>query len=281
MLIIHGTKQIKKFTRPVVALGVFDGVHRGHQIILKAAVRKARHIGGTSIALTFWPHPRGEESLYSLEHRLRLIQTIGIQVCIVINFTQRFSRIKAEDFVKDIVFEKFKAYFVYVGRNFRFGYQAKGDLKTLRELSQIYNFKLRSFEVIKINHCPISSTYIRTLIKQGRLDIAKKLLSRPVGVLGTVVRGVSLARRLGFSTANIDPHHEIIPPSAVYAVKVVLDKKILNGICYIGTRPTFKTSDERRATSDETFCNFIRRNDPATRPGFNGHIAHAETAVHI
>lgn len=251
MKVIYGVNRIRKFKKPVVALGVFDGVHRGHRNILEACVRKARHIKGTSMVVTFWPHPQKEESLYSLEHRLRLIGSLGIDACLVIKFNKNFSRISALDFVKNILFKTIGACYVYVGKNFRFGKNAEGDLKTLRDLSKKYKFTLKAFEVYKVKNKPVSSTYIRALIKNGDLSAAEELLTRPVSVLGTVVKGVSLARRLGFPTANIDPHHEVIPPSGVYAVRVIFNNMKLKGICNIGTKPTFKISSAESATHIE------------------------------
>ena len=227
----------------MVALGVFDGVHLGHQRILKATVDKARRTKGTSMVATFWPDPHGEKSLYSLEHRLRLMESIGIEVCIVIKFDKKFSSISAEDFIKDILVNKIGAQYICVGRNFRFGKQARGDFKTLDKLSHMYNFKLKAFDIIKINNQPISSTYIRRLITRGKLNAAGELLSRPVSVLGTVIRGTSLAGRLGFPTANINPHHEVLPPSGVYAVSTIFNNKKFKGVSYIGTRPTFSRQD--------------------------------------
>jgi riboflavin kinase/FMN adenylyltransferase len=240
MEVIFGIKKIKKYRKPVVALGVFDGLHRGHIDILKGTVRKARSIKGTSVVLTFWPHPQRQESLYSLEHRLRLIGKLGIDVCIVINFNKRFTRITAADFVKDILFKKIHAHYVYVGKNFRFGRNAEGDFKTLKKLAQTYDFKLKLFKVLKINKKAISSTYIRNLVKKGELNLAEKLLTRPVSILGTVIKGSLWARRLGFPTANINPHHEVIPPPGVYAAKIIFKDKKFSGVCYIGTDPTLK-----------------------------------------
>jgi len=257
MKIIYGLSKIKKYKKPVVALGVFDGVHLGHLRILEAAVDKARRIKGTSMVVTFWPHPQREKSLYSLEHRLRLIEDIGIKVCIVIKFNPQFSRIQAEDFIRNILIQKIGADYIYVGNNFRFGKGAKGDYRVLRELSRIYNFKVQVFKVIKINKRPISSTYIRRLITEGRLEPAARLLSRPVSVLGTVIKGTALGRKLGFPTANINPHHEVLPPSGVYAVKIILNHHNLKGICYIGIKPTFKS---HVATGIEVFIFNFHKN---------------------
>lgn len=229
-----------------MALGVFDGVHRGHRNILEAAVRKARSVKGTSLVLTFWPHPQKEGSLYSLEHRLRLIEGLGIDVCIVVNFSRSFAKISAVDFIKDILIKKIQAHYIFVGKNFRFGKAAKGDFQTLHRLSGIYNFKVKAFKIINSGGRPISSTYIRQLIKRGDLIAAQKLLSRPVSVLGTVIKGDSLGRKLGFPTANINPHHEVTPPQGVYAVQVIFHGRKFQGICYIGTRPTLQRQKAKR-----------------------------------
>lgn len=238
MKVIYGIEKIRKFKKPVVALGVFDGVHLGHRHILKETVRKAREISGISMVVTFYPHPQKEKSLYSLKHRLRLIAEIGIDICVVIRFSPAFAKINAEDFIGKVVAGKIGASFIYVGKNYRFGRYAKGDSKLLRRLSKVYNYKLRAFDTIKTNRQSISSTYIRKLITKGKLAAAQKLLSRLVTVLGTVVKGISLARKIGFPTANINPHHEILPPSGVYIVKVIFNNKIFHGICNIGRKPT-------------------------------------------
>jgi riboflavin kinase/FMN adenylyltransferase len=243
MKVFRGIESIKRLNRPVAALGVFDGVHAGHINILRSAVREARRIRGTSLVVTFWPHPQKEKSLYSLEHRLRLISQLGIQACLVINFNSRFRRIKAEDFVKNILAGRLGVRRVFVGANFRFGKNGTGDARLLRKLSHIYNYKVRVFKVIKINNRPVSSTNIRNLIRKGSLVGAQKLLTRPVSVLGTVIKGQSLARIFGFPTANIDPHHEVTPLPGIYAVRAVYNNKIYFGACYIGSRPTFEISE--------------------------------------
>ncbi|MFH0790519.1 MAG: bifunctional riboflavin kinase/FAD synthetase [Candidatus Omnitrophota bacterium] len=238
MKIIYGITGIRKYKRPVAALGVFDGVHRGHRNILKTAVAEARNINGTSIVLTFWPHPQKEESLYSLPHRLKLIEELGVDVCIVINFNKKFAGVTAADFITGILIEKLRVHAVYVGENFRFGKNAEGDANILKQFSKTYNFKLKIFKIIRVKHDAVSSTYIRNLIRQGELRAAGKLLGRPVSVLGTVIRGISLAKQLGFPTANINPHHEVLPPPGVYSAAVFFNKHPFMGVCYIGTKPT-------------------------------------------
>ena len=238
MKIYYGLDKVRKFRKPVVALGVFDGVHLGHRFTLKAAVKRAQAINGRSVVVTFYPHPQKEQSLYSLQHRLRLIAEIGIDACIVIKFSTAFAQIGAEDFVKKILVRKIGARFIYVGKNFRFGRYAKGDCGLLKSLSGECDYGLKVFKVIKINHRLISSSRIRKLITKGKLATAQKLLSRPVTVLGTVIKGISLAGKIGFPTANINPHHEILPPSGVYAVKAIFQGKAFDAVCNIGRKPT-------------------------------------------
>ncbi|MDI6758542.1 MAG: bifunctional riboflavin kinase/FMN adenylyltransferase [Candidatus Omnitrophota bacterium] len=238
MKTVFSLTSLKKYKRPVLALGVFDGVHLGHINILKSVVKKAHVARGTSMVLTFSPHPQKEESLCSLEHRLKLINELGIDVAIVINFDKRFASIRAADFIKNIVIKLIRPHLICIGRNFRFGKNAEGSCKMLEEFSKGYNYKLKVFSVVKRHNRPISSTLIRALIKKGDLTHAERLLGRQVSVLGTIIKGRSLGRKLGFSTANIDAHHEVVPAKGVYAVNIILGARKFNGVCYIGTKPT-------------------------------------------
>lgn len=238
MIVITRINEIRRFKNPVVALGVFDGLHRGHRNVLQSVVKKAKKTKGTSIVLTFFPHPQKEKSLYSLKHRLRLISELGINVCIVINFSASFAKMSASNFVAKILVKKIRPRFVYIGENFHFGEGALGDCKLLSVWAKENNFNLKIFKVIKSHGRPISSTAIRRLIKGSKIKEAERLLGRRVSVLGSVIRGSMIARALGFPTANINPHHEVIPPSGIYAVQVIFAAKKYNGICYIGSRPT-------------------------------------------
>lgn len=241
MKIIRDIKSIGVIAKPVVALGVFDGVHRGHRRILEAAVRKAHSVGGTSVVLTFDPHPRNKRSLYSMRHRLKIFVELGIDMCIVINFSRSFARMSAPDFVRNILYRRIRAHTVCVGENFKFGRDARGRSGMLSGLARRYDFRVRAFRAVRAGGAIISSTRIRKLIEEGKLSRAARLLSRPVGVLGTVVRGGEWAGRMGFPTANIYPHHEVIPPAGIYAVNVLFEGSTLPGVCYIGADPTLKS----------------------------------------
>jgi riboflavin kinase/FMN adenylyltransferase len=251
MKLIRGISHISRFQNAVVALGMFDGVHRAHQKILSACVRQAKDTKGTSVVVTFWPHPQKKPVLYSLEHRLRLFARLGIGVCVVITFNKKFASLSADDFIRQVLVKKVKARYVFIGKNFRFGRSAAGDYQTLRRYAQQYHYRVRVFEVMKSAGVAISSTSIRRFISAGKLSCAQKLLLRPVSVLGTVIKGRSLAAKLGFPTANINPHHEVLPPAGVYAARVALGRKVLPGICYIGSRPTLEGTTRRRQKNIE------------------------------
>ena len=253
MKTVWGIGHIPYYRKVALAIGVFDGVHTAHQAVLRKTVQQARRIRGISMVLTFWPHPQKEQSLYSIKHRLQLIASTGIDVCVVVGFNKRFAQWSPEQFIRNVLARSIRPAYVFVGRNFRFGKNAKGNVALLKKSSFDCGFKLKVIDTIKGQARPISSTFIRALIKGGRLNLAQKLLGRPVSVLGTVIRGLSIGRRLGFPTANINPHHEVTPPSGIYLVRIVLNKKILHGLCYIGDRPTFYSRRRRSPERIEVY----------------------------
>jgi len=238
MKIFYGINKVKGLANSVVAIGVFDGIHRGHRRVLKAAVKKAIAVGSKSVVLTFWPHPQREKILYSLEHRLRLMADLGINVCIVARLNNRISSMSPKDFISDVLCKRIRAGYVYVGKDFKFGRGAGGNFSLLKKLGVEYGLKARGFDIVKSLNRPISSTLIRGLIAYGDIKTAGSLLGRKVSILGTVIRGRSLGKSLGFPTANIDPHHEVIPPSGIYAVRIIFNGRAYKGICYIGIRST-------------------------------------------
>jgi len=230
----------------VATIGIFDGVHIGHQKIINAVVRRAKKLSLKSVVVTFDPHPmkvlepkNAPPLLISLKHRLRLLKQMGADKCAVIRFTRRFSLTSPEVFVKKVLVDRLGVKELYIGRNFCLGKGKTGDASFLRQMGQKYGFSVHLVDFVKKDGVIVSSTHIRQLLTEAKLDLAKRLLKRPVSVLGTVVKGAALATELGYPTANIDPHHEAIPPSGVYAVKVVLGEKEYDGVLNIGRRPTF------------------------------------------
>ena len=229
-----------------VAIGVFDGVHIGHRAVIRKAVRCGRKTRAESIALTFDPHPAkvigghmAAPSLISLDHRIRLIGELGVDTLVVLSFTKVFANLSPEKFIKGILAEKLGAKSVFVGEDFYFGKKASGNAALLKKLAGKYGFAVCVVKPVKALRLVVSSSRVRRLIVSGRLNEAAKLLGRPVSVLGTVVSGARIGRRLGYPTANINPHHEVIPPSGVYAVKAGVDGRLYGGVLNIGTKPTF------------------------------------------
>ena len=232
--------------KTVAAIGIFDGVHLGHRRIISAAVRAAKESGGRSIVITFDPHPlkvlrphKPIPSIMSTVHRVRLIRELGADSCSVIRFTKKFSNLKPREFVKKMLVDKFRVSDLFVGSNFVFGKGNAGDTALLKNLGREYGFKVTVVPMVKVGGKIVSSTTIRNLIIRGNLSEASHMLGRPVTVFGTVVSGAGRGKLLGYPTANINPHHEAIPPSGVYAVRVRLGNKKFGGALFIGHRPTF------------------------------------------
>ncbi len=236
--------------KTIAAIGIFDGVHLGHRAIIKSAVRRARTIKGKSVVITFHPHPlkvlqpdRPIPLLMSTAHRLRLIGELGVDSCLLLKFNKRFSNFQPRDFVKKILVEELKVSEVYIGSDFIFGKNGVGNAILLKKFGRCYGFQVKIMPMIKIKGRVVSSTAIRNLIMKGKLNEALELLGRPVTVFGTVVKGARRGKLLGYPTANINPHHEAIPPSGVYAVWVRLKNRRYGGALYIGTRPTFEETE--------------------------------------
>ncbi|MFC1646484.1 riboflavin biosynthesis protein RibF, partial [Candidatus Omnitrophota bacterium] len=241
----------------------FDGLHRGHQSVIKKVVSIAKRKNALSVVLTFFPHPDSiikskskSPLLISLRHRLSLISSFGIDVCIVVRFNNSFRKIKARDFISNILIKRCLMRDFVVSSNFIFGKDKTGNSGLINKLARDFNFKVHYQPKIKVNTKTISSTLIRSLIRSGDLYKARKLLGRRVEVVGTVVGGDSRGRILGFPTANIDPHHEVVPPKGVYAIEAWLGNKRLLGLANIGFRPTFKK--DKREIIEIHLLNFKR-----------------------
>ena len=249
----------------VATIGVFDGVHTAHKAIIRAMKKKAGSRYKT-LLITFDPHPlkvllptKSVPLLVSFAHRARLMDAEGIDAVLVLKFDKKLARLPMEDFIKKIL-SRIRIKELCVGANFFFGRQKKGTPRALRDFSGIFGYKVTSLQPIKKNGLTISSTRIRRLIKRGKLFSAGELLGRPVGVLGTVIKGRGRGGALGFPTANINPHHEAIPPPGVYAVKIRHNSDTYGGILNIGTRPTFITEGEEPEPSIEAHIFNFRKN---------------------
>jgi riboflavin kinase/FMN adenylyltransferase len=248
MIEVFGFNQLRKvFPKTVLAIGVFDGVHAGHQQLIKRAVNEARKIGGTAMVMTFFPHPvqvlKPElqlPMLVSLKYRLKLIAQLGVDVCLVVKFSKTFSQLNPMAFIENILLKKINPHEVFIGYDFRFGKDREGSLNLLQSIAREKGFRVNIVHAIKRRQKPISSTLIRNLIVEGNLSRAGSLLGRRVSLLGTVRRGDARGKSLGFPTANIDPNCEVIPPAGVYAVRIEIGQYSYRGMANIGRRPSFK-----------------------------------------
>lgn len=247
MEILSGLEALpdRRLRSPIVAWGVFDGVHRGHRKVLDAVLSWARAEGVSSAIVTFDRHPqevlRGTPVplVSPLGERLRLIGERGVDFLIVLNFTLEFSKITAEAFVRDVVAGRMGARGVVLGHDSRFGRDRGGDLALLEQISREGGLQVRRCEPELRDGRPLSSSLVREAIFAGRLDEAAYLLGRPPSVHGTVVRGDRRGSALGFPTANLELHHAVRPPPGVYAAEVPLDGRAHRAVVNIGTRPTF------------------------------------------
>lgn len=263
MRVIKGLKALRSIKNSSLTVGVFDGVHIGHRKIIGKVVEAAKRAKLSSVVLTFDPHPlkvlkagAKAPSLISLKHRIKLIGELGVDYLIVLNFTKSFSGIPPEKFVRDILVKKIGAKVIYAGPDFYFGRGALGRPELLKKLSFKLSFKVEIVKPVKVRGRVVSSSAIRDYILKGELEKAESLLGRPVSVLGTVVKGTGLARYLGYPTANVNPHHEVIPPTGVYAVRIKFGSRRFNGVLNIGTRPTFYSPKDKEPSIEVHIFNF-------------------------
>jgi len=247
MKIIKGLENVQeKFSYPILTLGNFDGVHLGHQKIFEMVRDRAREVEGTSIVLTFDPHPQKVLSphkkfylLNTFEEKIRIIESIGIDVVICVTFTREFANKSPYEFVKDVLHEQLEVREVYVGYDSTFGKGKEGDVQELKYLGEKFGFKVIVVPPITVKGKPVSSTRIRELLKEGNVEEAALLLNRWYSIDGEIVRGKARGKKLGFPTANLKLHHELIPKGGIYIVRVLWRNKTFDGVLNIGTNPTF------------------------------------------
>ncbi len=229
---------------PIMTIGVFDGLHFGHQEILRRLVQKAKAKNGTSVLLTFTPHPQKIISpadapplLQTFPQKAEMLSGLGIDVMVRLPFTRELSLYSPEQFAQKIL-HCHGIREVYVGRNFRFGHARKGDFQTLEELGRKSLFSVQAIEPVRVHGIRVSSTTIRLALKQGQTSLARRLLDRPYQIRGTVVRGSDRGSAIGYPTANLDPENELIPATGVYVTRALVDGVAHWGGTNIGYRPT-------------------------------------------
>lgn len=246
----------EQFKNPILTIGNYDGIHRGHRTIIRMVREKATAIDGTSMLMTFNPHPlqilRPQQELPSitpLSEKIKLIEETGIDVLIVVPFTSEFGLIEPQNFVKEILLERLKIKGLIIGYDFKFGREGKGDIPLLRNYGSEYGFFVDVVEQISIGHEKVGSNRIRILIRAGDVTTANQLLGRPYAIVGRVVTGMSRGREIGFPTINLKTEHDLVPSNGVYVTQVEFDGEKHPGVTNIGHNPTFGNSER----SIETF----------------------------
>jgi riboflavin kinase/FMN adenylyltransferase len=246
MKIFHGTENANIMRPTVLTLGVFDGLHLGHQKIMHTVVERAKAIGAVATAITFDPHPRAvlyPESapplLQTLDQRLANFDVLGIEQAIVIRFDREFASLSAEEFITAIIHDRLHAKEVYLGKGFAFGRGRSGNIELLRKMSAELGFVADEVPEVQLRGQRISSSNIRKLLSEGRVNLVRRMLGRPYGVEGVIVRGDRRGHKIGFPTANLHPHNRVIPKFGVYATATLIDGVWRRSITNIGVRPTF------------------------------------------
>lgn len=263
MKILRYSKNIKLPDKDrYIALGVFDGVHLGHQKLIRSTVDKAKINNGISIVITFEPHPdkiiipgNNVFLLTTLKEKINLINDLNVDILLIIRFTKKISGMSPKDFVSKILVDDLKVKELFVGFNYKFGFQGSGNIECLKKYGKIYNFKTNIVKPEIIENTVISSTKIKEYIGLGDMEKAKKFLGHNLIISGKVVPGKRRGQNLlTFATANIDiPSEKIIPANGVYLVKITIDNKKYYGLMNIGTRPTF---NERNRTVEIHILDF-------------------------
>lgn len=246
MKIFHGTENANIQRPTVLTLGVFDGLHLGHQQIMQTVSSRAKATGSIATAITFDPHPRAvlhpdsaPPLLQTLDQRLANFEVLGVDQAIVIPFDKEFASNPAEEFLRDIVHDRLQAKEVYLGKGFAFGKGRGGNIELLRKMSAELGFVADEVPEVVLRGQRISSSKIRHLLSEGRVNLARRMLGRPYGIEGVIVRGDRRGHTIGFPTANLRPHNRVIPKFGVYATATLVDGAWRRSITNVGVRPTF------------------------------------------
>jgi len=251
MRLFHGTDNADIARPTVLTVGVFDGLHLGHQLIMKTVVERATEARAIPTVITFEPHPRAvlhPESapplLQTFDQKIEALGVLGIEQTIVIHFDKAFSEIRAEDFLREVVTDRLHARAVYLGRGFAFGHQREGNIELLRQASERLGFFADEVPEVRLRGRRIGSTRIRELLQQGHVNLARRMLGRPYGVEGQVIRGASRGATLGFPTANLRLQNRVVPRGGVYVTATLIEGHWRRSLTNIGTRPTFADATE-------------------------------------
>ncbi len=244
----HNIDEFVRIKNAVVTIGTFDGVHIGHRKIISGIKELAESIGGETVMLTFFPHPRmilhpEDESIKLINtiiEKAELLERLGIDHLIITPFSRDFSNQSPEEYIRDILVNKIGTKKIVIGYDHRFGKDRQGGLNELLRLGPVYGFDVVEIPEQDINEVAISSTRIRNALLNGEIELANTFLGYPFFITGTVARGDQIGRQIGYPTANIivEERYKLTPADGIFAVKVMIEGDVYNGMAYIGTRPT-------------------------------------------
>ena len=277
-IIKNNITKIPKSDFNIATIGSFDGIHIGHKKILQTLTKIAKKNNGKSILITFWPHPRyvlkknnDFKLLTSLDEKIKLFEKNKIDILYIVDFSLKFSKVSANKFIENILLEKLKINCLLIGYNNNFGRNREGNIRYLEENKKKFDIDIISIPKQSVDKISISSTKIREYLNNGKISSANRLLGRKYSINGKVVRGNGIGRKINFPTANIeiDEPKKLLPKSGVYAVEVILNRKIYLGMLNNGYNPTIK--NEKKSIEVNIFefsediynnkisINFIRR----------------------
>ena len=246
MEILRSISELNQLRGPLfLAIGVFDGVHRGHQAVISTSARHARSAEGTSVVVTFDPHPakvlrprNAPHLLTATQHKIALIRALGVSHLLIIEFNREFAATSPEDFVQRLVTHSKPLREICVGHEWSFGKDRRGNLDLLKKLGARFDFNVVGIPPVMVHGAVVSSTAIRQAVEAGSLAKAAEMLGREYTILGTVTRGDQLGKKIGFPTANLSAHSEQFPPNGVYLAEAWFEGVSYHGVVNLGYRPT-------------------------------------------
>ncbi|MCI0621628.1 MAG: bifunctional riboflavin kinase/FAD synthetase [Acidobacteria bacterium] len=245
MKILHNHRQFPSSLRSSVTIGNFDGLHLGHRRILEDLVKTATASGTCSVVMTFSPHPlqilnpgKAPKLIVPTEEKIAHIESLGVDYLLVVKFDEALSRLSGEAFIREILAGSLRVRYVFVGHNFVFGYQRSGNVALLEAMGREYGYTVCVIPPVEVRGSRVSSTWIRELIRSGRISRANRLLGRYYSLHGRVVSGQGLGKTVLFPTLNLAADNEILPGNGVYATVAVFDGQSYPAVTNVGTRPT-------------------------------------------